>query len=261
MFNNVSRRVVAIGLAAAGVCAGVLAITSPAGAVASRTVLPQNATLGSGQSIVSPNGEYQLTMRTDGNLVETALGQVRWQTTTAGHPGATLTYQGDSNLVVRDKTGRAIWACNHISLNSGGKLQFDAYGSLVMLETNARVTNLVTWSNRVGPIPILEPGQALKAGWLLGGHPSASTLTMQSDGNLVHRGGPYAVGASNTVGKGGTALIMQTDGNVVMRTAAGRAVWTTGTAGHPGAYVEVQTDNRVVVRSAQNQVLWSGLGV
>ena len=69
------------------------------------------------------------------------------------------------------------------------------------------------------------------------------TIVMQRDGNLVvynHGYGGRATWASHTGGRrvGGQlarCAVMQADGNFVLYTAAGRAVWNTETAGNPGA--------------------------
>lgn len=51
-------------------------------------------------------------------------------------------------------------------------------------------------------------------------------------------------------------LRMQTDGNLVLY-MAGRAVWSSRTAGNPGAYAVMQSDNNVVVYSAAGRALWN----
>ena len=68
------------------------------------------------------------------------------------------------------------------------------------------------------------------------------TIVMQRDGNLVvyQNSDNRPRWASHTAGKrvGGQlarCAVMQGDGNFVLYTAAGRAVWNTGTQGHPGA--------------------------
>jgi pseudomonalisin len=60
--------------------------------------------------IDSPNGQYELIMQSDGNLVEYGPGnQVIWDSGTYGHPGAEAIMQTDGNLVVYSATGQALW--------------------------------------------------------------------------------------------------------------------------------------------------------
>jgi hypothetical protein len=56
---------------------------------------------------------------------------------------------------------------------------------------------------------------------------------------------------------GGTAAIMQADGNFVLYTSSGTPVWASNTAGNTGAYLNVQNDGNVVVYSASGAPLWS----
>jgi hypothetical protein len=57
-------------------------------------------------------------------------------------------------------------------------------------------------------------------------------------------------------GDGRTTLAMQSDGNLVLR-QQGKAVWWTGTQKRVGNYAQVQTDGNLVVRSAQGKALWN----
>ena len=54
----------------------------------------------------------------------------------------------------------------------------------------------------------------------------------QSDGNLVvYSGSGHALWASNTNGHSGSSFFMQDDGNLVIYDANGHAIWATNTAG------------------------------
>jgi hypothetical protein len=71
------------------------------------TVTPANTlvsgeTMPAGDSLTSADGHFQLTMQSDGNLVEyvAGTGHVVWDTGTAGHAGAFVIMQSDGNLVV-----------------------------------------------------------------------------------------------------------------------------------------------------------------
>jgi outer membrane protein assembly factor BamB len=55
---------------------------------------------------------------------------------------------------------------------------------------------------------------------------------MQDDGNLVlYSAGGDAVWASNTVGNDGAYLVLQDDGNLVIYAADGSPLWATNTSG------------------------------
>jgi hypothetical protein len=110
----------------------------------------------------------------------------------------------------------------------------------------------------------MRPGEILPVGVVLRppGSTSTSTFQVQADGNVVLRSG--SSGAiyfqSNTAGLGGTVLVMQTDGNLVLQRADGLAIWTSNTGGNPGAYLVVESQiffgTRVLLFSASGSVLW-----
>jgi hypothetical protein len=92
-----------------------MAIDFPTGPVWTRTSsltdqLP--ATLTAGQTIQSPNGQYTLTMQTDGNLVEYGpAGTALWASGTNGTGNSNhVTMQTDGNLVIYNSAGTAVWA-------------------------------------------------------------------------------------------------------------------------------------------------------
>lgn len=65
--------------------------------------------------------------------------------------------------------------------------------------------------------------------------------------------------ASGTDGKGGTKLVMQSDGNVVLYTCNGKAVWATNTNGKcEGPYnLKLQDDQNLVVYAKGGVALWA----
>ena len=83
-------------------------------------------------------------------------------------------------------------------------------------------------------------------------------LIMQGDGNLVLRNpSGKAVWATWTMGNPGAYLTMQGDGNLVMRSASNRAVWTTNTMGNNNAHLTLQGDGNIVLRNAAGGVIWA----
>jgi hypothetical protein len=95
---------------------------------------------------------------------------------------------------------------------------------------------------------VLAPDEALYADQGLSSCNGLYSLWMQGDGNVVlydnQSGAP--LWNSQTAGKGGTAVVMQSDGNFVLYGEAG-AIWHTGTHGHAGAMLRVEEDGNVIV--------------
>ena len=55
---------------------------------------------------------------------------------------------------------------------------------------------------------------------------------------------------------GATKAIMQGDGNFVLYTAAGAAVWSSNTPNNPGASVTLGNDGNLVMHSSSGAVIW-----
>lgn len=49
---------------------------------------------------------------------------------------------------------------------------------------------------------------------------------------------------------------MQSDGNLVLYSPNGSAVWASGTGGHPGAHLTMQNDGNLVIYSGSTP-LWA----
>jgi hypothetical protein len=207
-----------------------------------------------GQDLVSPSGQYTLTVQTGGNVVVTGNGCTIWSAGTTGS-GNYLTMQTDGNLVIYTSAGKALWdsktngtgSANYLSLqNDGNAIVFTSAAKNVWAAGRANGSRLCTGG-------VLHAGQALYS-------PSEKyELTMQTDGNLVAYDGTKAIWASGTKGSG-TAdyLTMQADGNLVVYTSASKAVWASGTKGTGTAnYLLVQDDGNVVVYTSAGKSAWA----
>jgi hypothetical protein len=81
-------------------------------AILGATQLNAGEELSTGQYLTSPNGQYQLVMQSDGNLVEYGPSGPVWSTGTSGSNFVAM--QTDGNLVVYRTTGGAIWSSNTV---------------------------------------------------------------------------------------------------------------------------------------------------
>ncbi|WP_146073849.1 hypothetical protein [Amycolatopsis sp. CA-126428] len=80
-------------------------------------------------------------------------------------------------------------------------------------------------------------------------------FVFQWDSNLV----VYVDGSPRWDSKtynGGWSICYQSDGNVVIYSRDGVALWDTKTWGNPGDWIYVQPDSNVVIYSADNRALW-----
>jgi cell wall-associated NlpC family hydrolase len=210
--------------------------------------LASGQTLSVGQYLMSPNGQYQLIMQTDGNLVLYRGSTALWSSGTGGDDGATVTMQTDGNLVLY-LNGVAKWNSNTAGF-SGDFLQLQDDSNLVIYQG---AHALWDWgSGYIGNQ--LFGGTTLTAGEELISPGRAYDLIMQGDGNLVLYQGSTALWSSGTSGDDGATVTMQTDGNLVVY-LNGVAEWNSNTAGFSGDFLQLQDDSNLVIYQGAH-ALW-----
>ena len=229
-----------------------------------------SVTLYEGDSITSPNGQYQLTLGTAGNLV---LQQLRgngstatlWASGTAGMAALEAVMQTDGNFVIygADKPNgsyKVLWASNTPG-HPGATLALQNDGSLVISPAGGGAP---LWTIAAIPVgtPTLFPGDSITS-------PSGQyALTLRTDGNLVldqllGNGSTRVLWASGTAGQPAVEAVMQTDGNLVIYGAdkangSLKALWASNTPGHPGATLAVQdTGSLVISPAAGGTAFWA----
>jgi surface antigen len=253
------RKSARVGLAAAAAIGGLAMVGSaPAASAASGgTTLSNNESLvgASDQSIHSPNGEYQLRMQPDGNLVLYSPGPAPlWYTSTTGGSDRRLDLQSDGNLVLHNGAGQALWNAGTWG-HPGDYLALQNDGNLVIYSPS----NQPLWYTHTTASKLPANGSLTGASdqYLMSADGQYRAV-MQSDGNfVVYAPGNRPTWYTGTNGGSDRRLDMQSDGNLVVHNAAGQALWNAGTWGNPGAHLVLQTDGNLVIYSPSNQPLWS----
>lgn len=240
---------VAIMLAAAG---ALTAVVLPAAGATGSTTLTGAATLASGQDLVSADGHFTLRMETDGNLAETVAGGLTlWTSGTAGHAGAHLVMGTNGNLVIYGTDGEVVWSSNSTTTGCP-QLVLQNDGNQVIYATKP------AWANGIVDNHVYSGGELL-AGWAIYSPPPEEfRLAMQSDGNLVLRdasGKP--LWSSGTGHHPGANAVMQSDGNLVVYDKTAHALWSSGAGGNAGSHLTMQSDGNLVVYSTAGHALWS----
>ncbi len=208
-----------------------------------------SSALSAGQSLASPNGQFRLTMQSDGNLVEYSSAGVVWASGT-NPAGASAVMQDDGNLVVYDGSGNALWASD-TGGNPGAYLSLRNSGELSVVSA----TGVHLWA---GPGE-LAPSWTLTSGQTLSSPLGAYRLTMQSDGNLVeYDAADTVVWATDT--NSGVRATMQSDGNLVLYDGADQPLWASDTAGHPAAYLSLLETGQLLVDTSAGTPLWAAVG-
>ncbi|MGW4649903.1 LamG-like jellyroll fold domain-containing protein [Kitasatospora sp. NPDC004289] len=157
-----------------------------------------------------------------------------------------------SNGTATDSTGPnpmnvpsgATWTTDHKG-NTNGAAEFKNDGSMYSTKTTS------TWTRTV-----LTKGMALRSGQRITA--VTTTLTMQSDGNLVLAAlnSPVPLWASGTWGHPGATAVMQPDGNFVIREPNGTPIWHTNTWNSANSTIELQPDRNLVLYNAAKQPIW-----
>lgn len=170
-----------------------------------------------------------LTLRRSGNLVlATSRGVVLWSSHTSGSGSNNrLVLRDSGNLVMSTASGKVVWATHttRVFLPAGAELT-----------SGARLVS--RWGDQQGPAHVF---------W---------SLTMQRGGNLVLSCGGSVFWRSHThVAR--SRLVMQKDGNLVIRGPHGRAIWSTHTGG-AGPYTYFSALALEVHKLYRNRPLWAG---
>jgi hypothetical protein len=204
------------------------------------------------QSIFSPNGQYRLTMQSDGNLVDyNPSNSPVWASNSVNSSVSYVTMQSDGNLVIYNSSGNPLWASNTAG-NTGAYLSLSDTGTIMIFSASG----IPLW----GAPGILVPGAQLIA------NQSITTgqyhLTMQPDGNLVvYNSSGSPLWASNTVNASVTHLTMQPDGNLVIYNSTGNPLWASNTAGNTGAYLTLSETGTLMIDSESGVPIWGAPGI
>jgi len=241
----------------------------------SSDTLQPNSIMQQGGAIFSPDGKYELTLQTDGNLVVygTAPGASApavpvWSLGTT--TGAVLSNQCQGNLVLYDANGKALWA-TPTDTQGPSRLVMQNGGNLVLYRDTGS-GNVATWGTGSQCEPLtttdrLQSGECMARGGIKLHSPDGRfTLWLQNAGNLVLYQGTTVLWAVQTqqtatdVTSGGGWLINQSDGNLVLfpNIVNNTALFQTSTGGNGPSTLILQNDgNLVLYRNSDNKPIWS----
>jgi hypothetical protein len=172
----------------------------------------------------APHDHTVLRLRPSGDLaLVTSHGHRLWHSGTGGSGAVRLTLHRSGNLALHTKNGRVVWSSH------SGQVQMGAGMSL-------------------------GPGQRLRDAWETAfPHGAPVTLTMQRNGNLVHRCGSQVDWQTHTHVTG-SSLRMYRSGALRVVTPRGRVVWGSGTAGHHDAVVF--NSKQMWIEDGELDLLW-----
>jgi hypothetical protein len=219
-----------------------------------------------GNTITSQNGFYTLREQTDGNLVLTrGGGRVTWS---LGVKGQWVTMRTDGNLVAYD-FGKPLWSSNTGGSENDLRVQDD--GNLVIYD---RVNRAARWASKTaGKLPPAQPttvsdrlaaGQGLVRGmgmYLQSPNGRYRAFVHTASGRLAVRDQTAGAYVFRTPVVDSDWLTLQSDGNLVLYSRTGRALWSSGTGGKGASDLVMQNDgNLVLYRRSTGRATWSSKG-
>lgn len=226
-----------------------------------------------GQYLASPDLRSALVLQSDGNLVDYALGgKVLWQSGTSGRQVKYAKMQSDGNFVLYFTDGRAPWSAEtstSVWRPGGTRITLQSDGNLVIYngaspaaatwasswDSGTLITANVTYAGR----DRLAAGSWIYPKTFLRSADRRYALLLQSDGNLVLYGpGYHVLWNSRTAGIAISRGVMGSDGSFALyRSGDAEPSWSTGTAGSGGARLVVQSDGNVVIYRIDGTAVWN----
>jgi hypothetical protein len=200
-----------------------------------------------GPAVSSPNRDFQLLLRPDGDLVEYGpYGEVVWDAHTHGTPNAYARLQLDGNLVFHDGLGNVVGISNTPG-HPGDVLRVQDDGNVVIYQGGAPGGAPIWATHTAGADAslILRPGQSVYS-------PNGTYSLSLSIYGYLDVLGPEEDLLATLAKSGGTEAILQTDGNLVLygqphSDGSQNPVWASNTGGHRGDVLRVQDDGNVVI--------------
>jgi hypothetical protein len=110
------------------------------------------------------------------------------------------------------------------------------------------------WSS-YGPAQVRTAQTAIPAGTCVFAATNAGRLCFQTDGNLVNYRGSTAVWSSGTHATGGS-VVMQQNGDLVVKASSGQVVWHSDTTGNPDAELVVNDGGWVNILNPGGTAVW-----
>ena len=214
--------------------------------------------LAQGNSLRSCDGRFELVMQTDGNAVLYSNGLALWSSHTNGKGGDVLDMQGDGNLVVYSDKSCALWNSG-TAHHAGAELSVQDDGNAVIYDQGRAIFDTHSGGLPAKPTACgaIEPGHGLAPGESISSCDGHHALVMQTDGNLVlYHAGKGATWSSKTNGTPSRYAVVQGDGNLVVYEFGGKATFDTHTNGHDGASLAVQDDGNLVIYES-GKAIWN----
>ena len=131
----------------------------------------------------------------------------------------------NGNLVLASHSGRILWTSRTRGSGKQNRLVVRNSGNLVMYTASGKIV----WESHTTRV-LLGGGDQLRSGQrMVFSFDYRDSLRMRADGELVYRCGPALVWKAPRK-RPGPYLVMQTNGNLVLRGPHGRMLWSAQTA-------------------------------
>ncbi|NVO10596.1 MAG: hypothetical protein HXX16_11585 [Bacteroidales bacterium] len=201
--------------------------------------------------LVSPNQQYRLSYQGDGNLVVyDKSNSPLWDAKTYGTAPSKLVFQGDGNLVLYGANNSVFWAS--YSHNKGGiSLRLSDDGILSVWDDKNSI-----WSTVI-PSRVDKPTEWTPNTTVLLSTNKQFRLSYQGDGNLVvYDKSNKPLWDARTCGTAPNKLVFQGDGNLVLYGANNSVFWASYSHNKGGISLRLSDDGILSVWDDKNSI-WS----
>jgi kumamolisin len=220
------------------------------GIAANGTSVASPAVIPASYSLRSSSGQFELTMQTDGNLVEYGNGRALWSTKTY-QAGSSLRLLANGNLAVVDSSGTTRWSSGTSKAGSGVSLSLSNLGDVRLMKAGK-----VVWHNKAPGGNTMIPGSTLATGQALTDPTGKHQLVQEANGTLAVVSSGKTKWATKTSGQPGATFLFAANGN--LEVVNGSAVWKGSFSkyGASGMKLTMQTDGNLVLYKG-TKAIWS----
>lgn len=224
--------------------------------------LLEGSSLVPGSSLVSPSGSTRLAMQSDGNLVLSRSGAVRWASSTY-EPGSRTHLHPSGELRVVAPGGAVRWRSGSVG-HGVERLVVTDDGVASVLSGSWAATRRLTsitpiWRSTTGPLHIhrIGHGHSLSAGQALRSRNGRHRLVMQTDGNLVlYNDGRPSWQSGSRDPSGRARALFSGDGNLAVIGGDGRVRYNATVEGRGGQQLAVRDTGPAVVLRRDGSEVW-----
>lgn len=213
--------------------------------------------LNRGETVTSQNGQYKLKMQGDGNLVQyNAANNAIWALGVIDSTASKFSVQTDGNFVLYNQAGKVVWQSLTFYDTGTKKLSIQNDGNMVGYITESDGFKFSRWS-KDSTSNLGIRGEMSKSEMLIS-KTGKYRMRVQQDGNMViYTQGGKAVWSAKPYNSTAYSLVVASYGDVYLDTTNYEPSWSTNTSYKPLVdRLTLQDDGNLVLYNEKGQGVW-----